>query len=102
MVCDRPGSVSRMSEHAQETGAPTDAPTEAPTDAEPWADATEPAPVESFESTGDDAVDAVIASLGGLDALPVDEHVTVFENAHESLRRTLAGAGQDSPGVVRS
>ncbi len=47
--------------------------------------------------TGDEAVDAVVASLAGLDELPVDEHVAVFEQAHDALRRTLAGAGQDGP-----
>ena len=42
------------------------------------------------------------ASLTALDDLPVAEHVAVFEQAHESLRRTLAGAGQDSPAADRS
>lgn len=44
--------------------------------------------------TGNPAVDAVIASLEGLDAVPVDEHVALFEEAHEQLRRTLSGAGE--------
>ncbi len=44
------------------------------------------------EGTGHADVDAVIASLSGLDDLPVAEHVAVFEQAHESLRRTLVGA----------
>lgn len=48
------------------------------------------------EGTGHTDVDAVIGSLGGLDDLPVADHVAVFEQAHESLRRTLVGAGQDS------
>ena len=43
-----------------------------------------------------------MASLGELDELPVEEHVAVFEQAHESLRRTLAGAGQDGPAAGRS
>lgn len=46
------------------------------------------------ESTGDASVDAVVASLRGLDDLPVSEHVAVFERAHESLRQVLSGAGQ--------
>jgi hypothetical protein len=50
-------------------------------------------PTES-ESTGDEAVDAVVSSLRGLDALPVSEHVAVFERAHESLRQVLSGAGE--------
>jgi hypothetical protein len=52
--------------------------------------------------TGDPDVDAVVSSLNGLDDLPVTDHVAVFEQAHESLRRTLAGAGQDSPAAGRS
>ena len=39
--------------------------------------------------TGDEAVDAVLDSLDGLDERPVDEHVAVFESAHERLRGAL-------------
>ncbi len=56
----------------------------------------------AVESTGNTDVDAVVGSLTALDGLPVAEHVAVFEQAHESLRRTLAGAGQDAPAVDRS
>lgn len=59
----------------------------------------EPTPAEQ---TGRGDVDAVIASLTGLDDLPVAEHVAVFEQAHESLRRTLAGAGQGQPAAERT
>ena len=52
--------------------------------------------------TGNADVDAVVGSLSTLDGLPVAEHVAVFEQAHESLRRTLAGAGQDAAAVDRS
>ncbi len=45
--------------------------------------------------TGHVDVDAVVGSLSSLDDLTVAEHVAVFEQAHESLRRTLVGAGQD-------
>ncbi len=45
--------------------------------------------------TGHPAVDDVLRSLNALDDLPVDEHVAVFESAHEDLRRTLSGAGDD-------
>ena len=62
----------------------------------------EPALVVDVEETGNAAVDAVVGSLAALDGLPVAEHVAVFEQAHESLRRTLAGAGQDSPAADRS
>jgi hypothetical protein len=46
------------------------------------------------ETTGDESVDAVVASLRGLDDLPVSEHVAIFERAHESLRQVLSGAGE--------
>jgi len=49
------------------------------------------------EVTGDAGVDAVVASLSVLDDIPVADHVGVFELAHESLRRALAGAGPDTP-----
>jgi hypothetical protein len=53
------------------------------------------------EGTGHPDVDRVLATLTGLDELPVAEHVVVFEQAHESLRRTLSGAGQDQPAPTR-
>lgn len=46
--------------------------------------------------TGNPGVDEVIRSLEGLDAVAVDDHVAVFEQAHEQLRRTLSGAGEES------
>jgi hypothetical protein len=54
------------------------------------------------EGTGNADVDEVVGSLAALDDLPVAEHVAVFEQAHESLRRTLTGAGQNAPAVDRS
>lgn len=53
-------------------------------------------PATEVESggSGDAEVDAVLGSLRGLDDRPVVEHVAVFEQAHETLRRALAGAGQ--------
>lgn len=45
--------------------------------------------------TGNPAVDEVIRALEGLDGVPVDDHVALFEQAHEQLRRTLSGAGDD-------
>lgn len=41
--------------------------------------------------TGNDAVDAVLGSLERLPELPLAEHVTVFERAHEQLRAALDG-----------
>lgn len=40
-------------------------------------------------STGVAEVDAVLASLDGLADRPVAEHVAVFEQAHDRLRRAL-------------
>ena len=47
------------------------------------------------EGTGNADVDRVVGCLNGLDDLPVADHVAVFEQAHESLRRTLSGAGPE-------
>lgn len=41
------------------------------------------------ERTGVPEVDAVLDEVEGLDGTPVDEHVAVFERAHEQLRRAL-------------
>lgn len=59
-------------------------------------------PSTELESTGNEDVDRVVASLARLDELPVAEHVAVFEQAHDALRRTLAGAGHDGPAADRS
>jgi hypothetical protein len=47
------------------------------------------------EPTGHEAVDAVLASLGELDDVPVDEQVPHYEAAHEALRAALADAGSE-------
>ena len=44
--------------------------------------------------TGDPRVDEVLHSLDALDALPVTEHVAVFESAHAALREALTGPPQ--------
>jgi hypothetical protein len=44
------------------------------------------------ESTGLQSVDSVVEAVEGLDERPVDEHVEVFERAHEQLRRALDDA----------
>lgn len=55
--------------------------------------ATDPTPYDDEpsdrESTGVPAVDEVLAAFDGLEERPVDEHVAVFEQAHERLRRAL-------------
>jgi hypothetical protein len=52
------------------------------------------------EPTGHDAVDEVTASLAELDGLPVDEHVGVFESAHDRLRAVLASGGESTASTV--
>jgi len=89
------GSVSAMDEPDEVTPAET------------WdedegaqrADST-PAPGRHLaEGTGHPAVDAVLASLEGLEDMPVHDHVAVFESAHDSLRRALdQAAGEAAAG----
>ncbi len=52
----------------------------------------------SVELTGHEAVDGVLRSLDGLADRPVQEHVVVFESAHETLRAALADAGDRPAG----
>lgn len=79
-------------------------------DEQPPVDATEPEVEPEVEpeaepegatqvSTGHPAVDEVLRSLDDLDGRPVDEHVAAFEQAHEVLRRTLSGAGDETGDV---
>jgi hypothetical protein len=98
MASSRPGSVSGMSEsfvnpifgeRAQRVTQPVTEPM------------PEPATQVAVEGTGNADVDGVVGSLAGLDDLPIADHVAVFEQAHESLRRTLSGAGQTSPAADR-
>ena len=49
--------------------------------------------------TGVPAVDEVLASLTGLESRPVSEHVTVFERAHQQLRRVLDGSPEGAAGA---
>lgn len=48
--------------------------------------------------TGNVTVDAVLASMEGLEDAHVSEHVAVFEHAHEQLRRALDGADDTGSG----
>lgn len=52
----------------------------------------------SVALTGHEAVDAVLRSLDDLADRPVEEHVSIFESAHETLRAALADAGDRSAG----
>lgn len=80
-----------MSEYAPEDG--TDEQVE-----EGSSDAVEDVDVPALETaepvrTGLEGVDAVLRSVEDLEGTPVDEHVAVFEQAHEQLRGVLdAGA----------
>lgn len=43
----------------------------------------------TYEPTGVDAVDRVLADVAAAVGSPLNEHVRVFEQAHEQLRRAL-------------
>ena len=45
---------------------------------------------EAAARTGNEQVDAALASLDGLEERPVDEHVAVLEQAHAALRDALS------------
>ena len=47
--------------------------------------------------TGVPEVDAVLADVESLAGRPVEEHVEVFERAHETLRRALDVASPTDP-----
>ncbi len=46
----------------------------------------------SETATGLASVDSVVESVAALEGRPVEEHVAVFEQAHEQLRRALDDA----------
>lgn len=54
-------------------------------------------PTDDPVRTGVAGVDEVIVAVEELDDRPVEEHVPVFESAHEQLRRALDAAGDDAP-----
>lgn len=60
---------------------------------EPTAEETAAAAQEFSEPvrTGVEEVDAVLESVDELGGTPVDEHIAVFEGAHDQLRRALDG-----------
>lgn len=57
--------------------------------------APEQTPVEDDIRTGLAEVDGVLDSVGALEDVPVAEHVSEFEKAHETLRRALDSAPAD-------
>lgn len=42
-----------------------------------------------YEPTGVESVDRVLAEVAAVADAPIDEHVQVYERAHEQLRRAL-------------
>ena len=48
---------------------------------------------ETAEPTGHPLVDEVLRATQGLGDRPVEEHVAVFEAAHDKLRAALSDAG---------
>jgi hypothetical protein len=50
--------------------------------------------------TGHAGVDAVIADLRRLDGLLLEEHLAVFESAHQRLRAALGDASGDGSRTV--
>ncbi|WP_106251555.1 hypothetical protein [Nonomuraea fuscirosea] len=50
------------------------------------------------EETGDERVDAIVARLGGLGELPVNEHVALFDEAFSGLESTLAAVDEPTAG----
>ncbi len=57
---------------------------------------------EPVETTGHPIVDEVVASMRDLTQRPVEEHVAIFESAHEKLRAALANAGDRPDGPTGS
>lgn len=76
------GSLAAMSEYDERSDPVSDSDAE-DSDA-PVADAVWEAP-----ATGVPAVDDVLVAVRALDSQPVEEHVAVFEQAHDRLRRAL-------------
>ncbi len=62
---------------------------------EPGPETEQVEPVEPVR-TGVERVDAVVDAVSGLADRPVDEHVAVFESAHDELRRTLDSPPDDA------
>lgn len=58
----------------------------------------DPTPQAAPETTGHPVVDDVLRTMQELQGRPVEEHVAVFEAAHEKLRSALADAGRPADG----
>jgi len=57
---------------------------------------TEEAMPTAASPTGVVAVDAVLKAVDAVSDRPLEEHVAVFESAHEQLRRALDAAPEQS------
>lgn len=55
----------------------------------------EPARATVFEQTGEPAVDQALEALGGIDQLPLAEHGTAYERAHQLLQEALSEVEDD-------
>jgi hypothetical protein len=80
---DEPGSEDYSADVVDDLEASFDE-TDTETDTEP-----ETEPETEHVRTGLDGVDSVVDDVARLAGQPVEEHVAVFESAHERLRRTL-------------
>ena len=60
-------------------------------DGDDWVDPADDLPTEQVR-TGVADVDDVLAAVEQLEERPLEEHVGVFETAHERLRRALDGS----------
>lgn len=80
---------------------PVDEQVDAPPAVEVVGDDVEAPSDESVPRTGVEPVDQVLDSLDGLDELPVEEHVAVFEQAHERLRGALDAPSPSIPAALR-
>jgi hypothetical protein len=75
---------------------------QAPDGFHPHSDEQDPAPDPAARSaetvrTGVPSVDRILEDLATIDALPLEEHVTAFEHAHDALRSALDAAPDASP-----
>lgn len=77
---DEHDDVAPVEPETERVGADQDAPA---------ADHARPADGWEAPTTGLSSVDDVLVSVQDLDGRPVEDHVAVFEQAHERLRRAL-------------
>ena len=61
------------------------------------ADGDTPRPAGGLPPTGDDRVDAAVAGLSRLAAVPAEEHVAVLEEVHGRLRDILGEVNEGAP-----